>query len=118
MKGIKLIALFTLLLGFGMFNKGYAQTTTWLFDAADNSGWMVQIKTTGTDHAISQVNLGKKGDANWGATQIMKIDNYDTYIRIKSNSTGRVYELNIDWYDGKLTKTVPEGNSTVYWLRS
>lgn len=117
-KGIKLTALLTLLLGFGMLSNSYAQTTSWIFDAADNSGWMVQIKTTGSDHEITKVNLGKKGDANWGATQILKIGNYDSYIRIKSSSSGRVYELNIEWYDGKLVMTRPEGNDIVYWLRN
>lgn len=115
--GFKLTALFALLLGFGMFTKGYAQTTTWVFDAADNSGYMIQVKTVGSQQSVQTVNLGKKGDAAWTGTDIQQIDDYETYIRVKSKGTGRIYELNINWYDGKIVLTRPEGTEVVYWLR-
>ncbi len=115
--GIKFAALLMLFMGIALFNNSNAQTTSWTFDAADNSGYMVQVKTTGRDHAVSSVNLGKKGDANWTKTEVQHIDEYDTYIRVKSLGSGRVYELEFSWYDDKLVMIMPEGTKRTYWLR-
>ncbi|MFK7784525.1 MAG: hypothetical protein AB8B56_05410 [Crocinitomicaceae bacterium] len=115
--GIKFTALLMLFMGIALFNNSNAQTTSWVFDAADNSGFMIQVKTTGRDHAVSAVNLAKKGAANWTNTEVQHIDDYDEYIRVKSIETGRVYELHFDWYDGKVVMTKPEGTKRTYWLR-
>lgn len=115
--GIKFAALLMLFIGITLLSNSNAQTTSWTFDAADNSGYMVQVKTTGRDHAVSAVNLAKKGDANWTQTSVQHIDDYDTYIRVKSLATGRVYEIEFDWYDDKLVVTMPEGTTRTYWLR-
>ncbi|MFK7784526.1 MAG: hypothetical protein AB8B56_05415 [Crocinitomicaceae bacterium] len=115
--GIKFTALLMLFMGMTLFSKADAQTTSWTFDAGDNSGYMVQVKTTGRDHAVSAVNLAKKGDANWTKTSVQHIDDYDTYIRVKSLASGRVYEIEFDWYDDKLVVTMPEGTTRTYWLR-
>ena len=107
-----------LLMGFGLFSQSFAQTTTWKYVAGDNSGYMVQIITSGTSHDVTKVEIGKKGDAGWTGTEILKMDDYENYIRIKSSKTGRVYELNIDWYDGKLVKTLPDGSKKTFWLKT
>ncbi len=115
--GIKFTALLMLFMGITLFNNSNAQVTSWKFDAADNSGYMIQVKTTGRDHEVSEVNLGKKGDAAWTKTEVQHIDAYDTYIRVKSLGSGRVYELEFDWYSGKVIMTKPEGTKVTYWLR-
>lgn len=115
--GIKFTALLMLFMGITLLSNSNAQTTTWKFDAADNSGFMIQVKTTGSEQSVSEVNLGKKGDAAWTETEIMHIDDYETYIRVKSKASGRVYELSFDWYNGKAIMTKPEGSETIYWLR-
>lgn len=117
MKTIRIGALLLMLIGLGMSNQSHAQSTKWLFDAADNSGYMIQITTVGSEQAVSKVELGKKGDAAWGSAEILSMDEYETYIRIKSNASGRVYELNINWYDGKVIMSKPEGSDIIYWLR-
>lgn len=115
--GIKFTALLMLFMGIALFSNSNAQTTTWKFDAADNSGFMIQVKTTGMEHEVSSINLGKKGDAAWTKTEVQHIDDYDTYIRVKSTASGRVYELHFDWYDGKAVMTKPDGTKRTYWLR-
>ena len=115
--GIKFAALMMLFMGITLFSNSNAQTTTWKFDAADNSGWMIQVKTIGSEQSVSEVNLGKKGDAAWTKTEIHHIDDYETYIRVKSQGSGRTYELDFDWYAGKVIMTKPEGTKVTYWLR-
>ena len=116
-KTIRIVALLVMLMGLGMSNQSHAQTTIWKFDAADNSGAMVQITVVGDDQSVSKVELGKKGDAAWTGTEILSMDEYETYIRVKSKGSGRVYELNINWYDGKTVVTRPDGTCVTYWLR-
>ncbi len=115
--GIKFAALFILFLGITLFNNSNAQTTTWKFAAADNSGSLIQVKTVGMDQYVSEINLGKVGDAAWTKTDIQDSRDYDPYFRVKSKGTGRVYELNFDWQSGKVVMTRPEGTTITYWLK-
>ncbi len=115
--GIKFTALLMLFMGITLFSNSNAQTTSWVFDAGDNSGGLIQVKTTGREHIVSAVNLATKGAANWNNTEVQHIDEYDEYIRIKSKVTGRVYELHFEWYEDKVVMTKPEGSKITYWLR-
>ncbi|NVK64477.1 MAG: hypothetical protein HWE22_07800 [Flavobacteriales bacterium] len=115
--GIKFTALLMLFMGITLFSNASAQTTTWKFVAGDNSGFLIQIKTVGSDQEVSEINLAKVGDTGWTRTDIQNSDYYESYFRVKSSKSGRVYELNVDWYNGKVIMTLPEGNKVTYWLK-
>ncbi len=115
--GIKFTALLMLFMGITLFSNASAQTTTWKFVAGDNSGFLIQIKTIGSDQEVSEINLAKVGDTGWTRTDIQNSDYYESYFRVKSSKSGRVYELNVDWYNGKVIMTLPEGNKVTYWLK-
>lgn len=115
--GIRFTALLILFMGITMFSNSNAQTTTWFYEAGNGSDYRIQIKTTGSDASVSKVNLGKKGDTAWTETEILSTSDYESYIRVKSKASGKVYELNIDWYDGKITVTLPNGSQVNYWLK-
>jgi hypothetical protein len=114
---LNIVGILVLMLGFTAFSQTQAQVTNWKFDIADNTGMMVQVTTSGSNDAISKVELGKKGDAAWTQTEIQEMNYEETYIRVKSKGSGRVYELAVDWQAGKLVLTRPEGTSVTYWLR-
>lgn len=114
---LKFVGILVFILGLTAFNQVDAQVTKWKFDSAKNDGMMVQITTSGTNDAVSKVELGKKGDAAWTQSTVQDINYDETYIRVKSKGSGRTYELSVDWHAGKLVMTKPEGDTVTYWLR-
>ncbi|MFT6499984.1 MAG: hypothetical protein ACJASQ_000091 [Crocinitomicaceae bacterium] len=114
---IRFTALLMVLVGIMMFSTTNAQTTTWFYEAANGSDNRIQIKTTGSNSSVSKVNLGKKGDTAWTETEILSMSDYESYIRVKSKASGKVYELNINWGNGKIIMTLPDGSHATYWLK-
>lgn len=95
-----------------------AQTTSWVFEAGNNSGDRIRI----IEQADGRVTVGiyDKASTNYYLASLEKIDYVSsdyTYMRIKSGTTGRMYELDVDWYNDKLTQRTPEGTDIVYWLK-
>lgn len=107
-------------LGLGIVNQSYAQTITYIFDAGDNSDQSVRV-TTNAVGELMKVEYAKKSLSNWIEASLQTVENdltsYYSYAVVKSGGTGRVYELNIYYYDDKLTETTPEGKTITYWLR-
>lgn len=119
MKVLKLIPAVLFLFGLGLFSQSFAQTTTWVFEAADNSGQMARVTTEGQADSVIKIEYANKGGA-WINTTLIKVENdptsYHCYAVVKSGSSGRTYELNIYFYDKKLTETNPEGVTLTYWI--
>jgi hypothetical protein len=116
MKTVKLAATLLLFFGIALLNQSYAQTTIWKFDAADNSGRMVQITSNG-EGIVTKVEMATKGDAAWTAMTIQHVDDYQEYFRVQSVATSKVYEIRIYWDQDKLVRTAPDGVELTYWLR-
>jgi hypothetical protein len=116
MKSLKFAGILMFFLGLGSINQSFAQTTTWLYDAADNSGWVVQV-TTNSSGTVTKFEFQKKGDAAWQPATIESTNEYANSYRVKSAGSGKVYGYVIDWANDKMTETSPDGKEVVYWLR-
>lgn len=114
---LNFIAVVVMFLGMGFGSQVFGQTTTWKYEAGDNSGGLIQITTDGSGY-VTKVNLATKGATNWTTTTIQSVDDYQEYIRVKSNGSGRVYELHVYWDYDKVVMVLPEGNEITYWLKN
>lgn len=117
MKTIKLFSFLMLLLGLTAMNQSQAQTTTWIFDAGNGNGGAIKVIENG--NGISGVSFWQTATSQWASGSILSIDDQGdySYIRAKSTSSGRIYELYLYWYNDKLVQALPDGGEVTYWLR-
>lgn len=113
-----LAAFMAVMLFFAGRTTAHAQTTTWVFEAGDNSGGKVRL----IEYPDGRVTVGlfNAQANNFTLATLEKIDYVSsdyTYMRVKSTGTGRMYEIDVDWYNDKLTQRTPEGGEIVYWLK-
>ena len=121
MKTLKLAGFLMFFLGLGLFNQSFSQTTIRVFEAGDNSGQMARV-TTDSDGAMIKLEYTHRSHMNWVEATIQTVQNYQyphsTNARVKSNTSGRVYEISIDYESGRLIETTPEGKELSYWIKN
>lgn len=127
MKNLKLKTLITslvLILLMALSTESSAQETTWRFLAGDNSGNQMKI-TTDAYNDITKVQLANATQTVWSETEIQeyKRDGDNVYLRVKSLTSNRIYEVTLYWeyntYSNarlyKIVQVRPEGTSVTYW---
>jgi len=112
MQLIKLSMAFAILL---LALNSKAQTKTWVYDSANNSG--SSIKITEGEYGVSDVFLSLRENSKWNKTKILSIDTSQEYIKVKSDESGASYQLYIDWNNDKLTMVETGNTETIFWLR-
>lgn len=110
---ITLTSLFVLILTFGINMQANAQTTTWLYDAADNSGRALKIleKSDGSLTAY----FWQLNSKQWTKAEILHEGN--NYLRVKSVASGKTYELKVSDDAQKVERIDATGKVLVHWLR-
>lgn len=108
---------------FFMISSGaYAQHTVWEFLSGDSKGYKINI-TTNQYQEILKVQLANSQQTAWSETSVedYNLDGVVEYVRVKSKSSGKMYELKIFWnntyYDEivKVEKTNPDSSKVLYY---
>jgi hypothetical protein len=120
MKTLKFVGILMFFLGLGFINQSFAQTTTWVYEAGDNSGHMARI-TTNSNLELIKLEYTHTSQMKWVEATIQKVENDPTsdhsYVVVKSGTSGRIYEINVYYRGDSMTETAPEGVTLTYWLK-
>ena len=110
---ITLSSIMMFILTFGINTQTNAQTTTWLYDAANNSTSAIKIIES-SDGALTayfwQINAKK-----WTKAEVL--NEGDSYLRVKSVASGKIYELKVSQDGQKVERIDSAGKTLVHWLR-
>lgn len=98
-----------------------AITTQRIFDAEDNSGWVIRVSTRGAENSLFKIEYQMQGDAVWVQTILESVEedlqNAMIHANIKWPLYHYVFDLTIWFAENKLIERSSEGKERIYMLR-
>ncbi len=111
----KLIILSIFFLVLGLVNVSFSQVTEWTYESGSGNGALIKI--TEVNNKVSTIQMSRGKGNQWVKTDILSMNGKVDYIRVKSKSSQRIYELYVHWYEDKLVRVGPDSSKQVFWLK-
>ncbi len=99
----------------GLINSAHGQVTEWTYESGKGNGSLIKI--TEVNNKVSTIKMRKGKGSAWAQMEILSMNGKVDYIRVKSKSSQRIYELYVHWYEDKLIRVGPDSSKQVYWLK-